>query len=112
MNAITIFTEIVLPLLGTGSLIYLLVDKLLATRPEKANIHTQIISDSNEVADLYLKIDEIVESKTAPIKEELIRVTGELVMIKEHWCCYKEGCMERIIHPQQQKMIQEYDDQV
>lgn len=81
----------------TGSVLYLIVEKLFERRRSKAETHTVEISNGNEVADLYNKIDEIVERKTAPIKSELSEVRGQMDEIKSMWCCYKENCNDRVL---------------
>ena len=82
----------------TGSVLYLVVDKLFERKRNNVETKTVEISNSNEIADLYNKIDAIVERKTAPIKSELTEVKGQLEEIKSTWCCYKEGCKERILY--------------
>ena len=82
----------------TGGVLYLFVEKLFDRKRNNAEAKTVEISNGNEVADLYNKIDEIVERKTAPIKSELTEVKGQLDEIKITWCCYKEGCKERILY--------------
>lgn len=82
----------------TGGVLYLIVEKLFAKKKDNAEAKTVEISNGNEVADLYNKIDEIVERKTAPIKSELIEVKGQLEEIKSHWCCYREDCTKRLLY--------------
>lgn len=81
-------------LFSTGGVLYLLVDKVLDKvlnrKKDKVENETTIISNSNEIAELYSKIDEIVESKTAPI-------CAELKEIKENWCCYRANCKDRLM---------------
>lgn len=89
----------------TGGVLYLLVEKLFERRKNTAETKTVEISNGNEVADLYNKIDEIVERKTAPIKSELIEVKGQLEEIKSTWCCYKEGCKDRILYKRRSKSV-------
>ena len=85
--------------IGTsGGVLYLLVEKLFARKKDKADAKTVEIQNSNDVADLYNKIDEIVERKTAPIKSELVEVKGQLEEIKSHWCCYREECNNRLLY--------------
>ena len=82
----------------TEGVLYLIVVKLFERKSNNVETKTVEISNGNEVADLYNKIDEIVERKTAPIKSELTEVKGQLEEIKSTWCCYKEGCKERILY--------------
>ena len=82
----------------TGGVLYLIVEKLFERKRNNVETKTVEISNGNDVADLYNKIDEIIERKTAPIKSELIEVKGQLEEIKSTWCCYKEGCKERILY--------------
>lgn len=83
----------IIALCSSGGLLYFVVEKLLNWRKDKADVQTTVISNGNEIAELYKKIDEIVDAKTAPI----IR---ELEDIKSHWCCYREACHERILYKQ------------
>lgn len=80
-----------------GGVIYLIVDRLFDLRKNKAEVKSSEIHNGNDVADLYDKIDSIVERKTAPIKSELAEVRSELQDIKSRWCCYKHGCKDRIL---------------
>ena len=82
----------------TGGVLYLIVEKLFERKRNNVETKTVEISNGNEVADLYNKIDEIVERKTAPIKSELIEVKGQLEEIKSHWCCYREDCNNRLLY--------------
>ena len=66
-----------------------IIDKFLNKDKDKEDVKEHVISNSNEIAKLYLKIDEIVEAKTAPIIEELTE-------IKQNWCCYRQNCDMRI----------------
>lgn len=86
----------IIGLLSTGGVVYLIVEKLFERKKAKADANTVEIANANDIADLYNKIDEIVERKTAPIKDELSEVKGKLEEIKSNWCCYKEGCTDRI----------------
>lgn len=89
----------------TGGVLYLFVEKLFDRKRNNAEAKTVEISNGNEVAELYNKIDEIVERKTAPIKSELIGVKGQLEEIKSTWCCYKEGCKERILYKRRSESL-------
>ena len=89
----------------TGGVLYLIVEKLFERKRNNVETKTVEISNGNEVADLYNKIDEIIERKTAPIKSELIEVKGQLEEIKSTWCCYKEGCKERILYKRRSKSL-------
>lgn len=82
----------------TGGVLYLIVEKLFERKRNNVETKTVEISNGNEVADLYNKIDEIVERKTAPIKSELTEVKGQLEEIKSHWCCYREDCNNRLLY--------------
>lgn len=82
----------------SGGIVYLVVEKLFSRKKDKAEASSAEIHNGNDVADLYNKIDEIVERKTAPIKTELVEVRGQLDEIKSHWCCYKEECRDRILY--------------
>lgn len=86
MDTMTAF----LTLLSSGGVLYLIAEKILNRNRDKADVQSTVISNSNEIADLFNKIDEIVESKTAPIREELKD-------IKENWCCYRANCAERLM---------------
>lgn len=85
-------------LLTSGGILYLIVEKLFSRKKDKAEVKSAEIQNGNDVADLYNKIDEIVERKTAPIKSELGEVKGQLDEIKSHWCCYREECAQRILY--------------
>lgn len=89
----------------TGGVLYLIVEKLFERKRNNVETKTVEISNGNDVADLYNKIDEIIERKTAPIKSELIEVKGQLEEIKSTWCCYKEGCKERILYKRRSKSL-------
>lgn len=95
----------IITLCTTGGVLYLIVDKLFERRRNRAETNTVEISNGNEIADLYNKIDEIVERKTAPIKNELAEVKGRLEEIKSTWCCYKEGCKERVLYKKREDGI-------
>lgn len=94
--------SLVLQLSTTGGIIYLIVERFFPTRGEKAKAKTIEISNDNSIADLYNRIDEIVQKKitaeTRRICEELTEVKKELKEIKSHWCCYREECAERILY--------------
>lgn len=77
-------------LLASGGVIYLIVDKRMLSEKEK-------ISNANEVADFYEKVDSIVQKKLEPVLGELHEVRSELAIIKENWCCYRHGCGERLL---------------
>lgn len=99
----------VLQLCMTGGVIYLIVEKMFSRRKEKAEAQTIEISNGNDVAELYNKIDEIVQKKitaeTKRICAELADVKNELKEIKSHWCCYRESCGERILFKQRSTAI-------
>lgn len=85
-----------------GGVVYLIVEKLFSKRKDKADAQSVEISNGNEVAELYKKIDEIVQSKvsaeTKRICDELKEVRNELKEIKSHWCCYRSSCEDRILY--------------
>ncbi len=88
----------------SGGVLYLIVEKLFERKKNKAETKTLEIANGNEVADLYNKIDEIVERKTAPIKGELSEVRGQLEEIKSTWCCYKENCSDRVLYRKRERV--------
>ncbi len=102
----------VLQLCMTGGVIYLIVEKMFSRRKEKAEAQTIEISNGNDVAELYNKIDEIVQKKitaeTKRICAELADVKNELKEIKSHWCCYRESCGERILFQQRGAMVMKH----
>lgn len=81
-----------------GGVLYLIVERLFDRKKDNASTTAVEISNDNDIADLYNKIDEIIERKTAPIKRELVEVKGQLEEIKSTWCCYKEDCDSRILY--------------
>ena len=80
----------IITLATTGGVLYLIVEKIFSRKKDKAEAKSVEIANGNDVADLYNKIDEIVERKTAPIKTELVDVKGQLEEMKSTWCCYRE----------------------
>lgn len=103
--------SLVTALLATGGVIYLIVQKLFERKRDSADTQTVQIHNGNDVADLYNKIDEIVERKTAPITSELNDVKGQLEEIKSTWCCYKDGCLERILYKRRVKTVCELSEE-
>ena len=89
-SLVTIFT--------TGGVAYLIVERLFDRKKDNAEAKSAEIHNGNDVADLYNKIDEIVERKTAPIKNELSEVKGKLANIESRWCCYREDCRDRVLY--------------
>lgn len=83
------------PVFTAGGVIYLIVDRLFDLRKNKAEVKSSEIHNGNDVADLYDKIDSIVERKTAPIKSELAGVKYKLEEITSTWVCYDEECVKR-----------------
>lgn len=101
-------------LTGTGTLLYLLIDKKVLSKGEKAQAEGQ--EKDNQAKDVdtglnainfYKEIREVVneELKEAqkPLIDELILVKGqfedvktELKTIKDNWCCYRDRCEMRI----------------
>ena len=79
----------------TGGVIYLIVERLFDLGKNKAEVRASKIHNGNDVADLYDKIDSIVERKTAPIKSELADVKYKLEEITSTWVCYDEECVKR-----------------
>lgn len=94
-----------------GGLIYLVVEKLFARRQDKADADKQVISNGNEVADLYLKIDQIVESKTKPIQDKLDVALGRIDDLEENWCCWRKNCKDRI-HSKKDAQILEIEEEL
>lgn len=90
----------IVTLATTGGVVYLIIEKLFERKRSKAETKTVEISNSNDVADLYNKIDDIVERKNAIIKTELREVKQQLEEIRGHWCCYREECNSRILYRQ------------
>lgn len=95
-----VWYEILPIILGGGSVIYLIVDRLFNWRHDKAVAHGREIETSSQIADLYKQVDEIVQSKTSPLENKLDKALSELNDIKHHWCCYRENCDTRILFPQ------------
>lgn len=79
-------------LFGTGSVGYLLFEKLTTHRRDKADTKGKVISNSNEVADLYSKIHEIVCSETNPLREKIDMLDRKLSILG----CWRYGCHERL----------------
>ena len=86
MTAMDIINAII-TLATTGGVLYLIIEKIFSRKKDKAEAKSVEIANGNDVADLYNKIDEIVERKTAPIKTELVDVKGQLEEMKSTWCC-------------------------
>ena len=80
----------------SGGAIYLIIDKLFARRDDAAAAHSKEIANGNDVADLYNKIDEIVERKTRPIREKLDKTYEEMKNMEQRYCCYRNDCEMRI----------------
>lgn len=102
-------------LCATGGIVYLIVEKLFSRPRDKADTQTIEIANDNNIADLYNKIDEIVQKKitaeTKRICDELTEVKQELKEIKSHWCCYREECEERILYKRRgYQLIQSIND--
>ena len=88
----------IITLATTGGVLYLIIEKIFSRKKDTAEAKSVEIANGNDVPDLYNKIDEIVERKTAPIKTELVDVKGQLEEMKSTWCCYREDCQERILY--------------
>ena len=67
MTAMDIINAII-TLATTGGVLYLIIEKIFSRKKDKAEAKSVEIANGNDVADLYNKIDEIVERKTARIK--------------------------------------------
>lgn len=98
METIGIIIGLVTALCTSGGVVYLLIEKHYSRKKDDADAVTTEVSNGNDVADLYNKIDEIVERKTAPIRNELVTVKGQLEDLKSTWCCYREDCSQRILY--------------
>lgn len=96
------WNELIISVLGGGGILYLVVDKVLdkifSRRQDNANVKTTTISNGSDLAKLYKEVDEIVQSKTAPIEEKLDKALAELDTLKTHWCCYRKDCDRRVIY--------------
>ena len=85
-------------ILGGGGVIYLIVEKLFMHRWDKADAKGKEVQNARDAAQLYKEIDDIVQSKTAPIEEKLDRALAELDTIRKRWCCYRQDCDDRQLY--------------
>lgn len=92
--------EIVTLILSGGGVSYLVVEKMFSRRHDKAAAKGREVETSSQVVDLYKEVDQIVQSKTAPLEDKLDKALTELHDIKTHYCCYREQCADRLIYPQ------------
>ena len=80
----------IVTLATTGGVVYLIIEKLFERKRSKAETKTVEISNSNDVADLYNKIDDIVERKNAivtvfeHVHAALERINVSVYLVKRH----------------------------
>ena len=97
MEKLSIIIGMVTALCTTGGIIYLIIEKLFSRREDNAKAKSSEIQNSNDIADLYDKIDSIVERKTAPIRGRLADMEKKLEELTSRWVCYKD-CPERVLY--------------
>lgn len=96
--------EIVAVALGSGSVLYLIIEKLFEVKTGKAKASTQAIEVENatSIVDLYKQIDTIVGEKTEKMEKKQDRLeqkidllSGEVESLKT-FKCVKTGCPDRV----------------
>lgn len=95
--------SIVPPLLMTGGVIYLIVEKLFDRRREKAEVKRIEVEMQREAAEssvpmlaMYEEIRKIVAKETDPIQEKLDKALERIDTLEKNYCCFREGCEMRI----------------
>lgn len=90
-------------LCGAGTLIYMIVDKSLLSRGEKATAAStekdnqqKDVDTGLKALDMYKEVREIVKEEQKPLLEELTAVKEHLRDIQENYCCYRDKCDLRI----------------
>ena len=92
------WVEIVSLVLGSGSVTYLLIDKLFSRRHDRAEAKSKEVETGSQILDLYKEIDVIVQEKLRPVMAKQDETLAELLEIKQHWCCYRQQCPERLLY--------------
>lgn len=96
MDWTTIIVTAITVMCASGGIFYLIVDKMFTRKLDLAEVQNRKIANGNDVADLYNKIDEIVERKTRPIQDKLDATYDRMQEMEAHYCCYREDCEMRI----------------
>lgn len=83
------FIELIGIAIGSGSIVYLLVDRITTRKQYK-------IANGSSTAKLYQEIDAIVQTKTKALEDEVTDLKLQVEDLKTNWCCYRDPCEMRI----------------
>lgn len=93
---------LVFQLLMGGGVIYLIIDKLVLSRREKADIESIKIDNASKIVQFYQQVDTLISAKTEPLERKIDELDTKMSKMSR-WLCYNVNCKKRSKEPIEQE---------
>ena len=99
MEAFISMLPLIFQLFMAGGVIYLIIDKLILSKREKADIESVKIDNANKIVEFYQQVDSLISSKTEPLELKIDNLENKMDRMTR-WLCYNPTCKKRSKDPE------------